>query len=166
MSDNREELERALVALALELPGAVYDQFVPLVRAEIAALEAENARLEQQVADLQSGMWINCVYCGHRYGPADKTPSTKAQMLKDHIEHCPKHPMSTLKTAFTAYHADVEPVLRAAVEYVTRANLAVAAKGLSRAKIDVVAARVGLTDAVAACKACRGKEPPQADGER
>jgi len=57
----------------------------------------ENQRLRAWIDDLQSGMYINCVYCGHRYGPKDEVPETKAQVLKDHIEICPKHPMSRLK---------------------------------------------------------------------
>lgn len=54
-------------------------------------------RLRQWINDLQAGMYINCVYCGHRYGPDDEVPATMAQMLKDHIEQCPEHPMSKLK---------------------------------------------------------------------
>jgi hypothetical protein len=42
-------------------------------------------------------MYINCVYCGHRYGPKDKVPATMADALKQHIEQCPSHPMSVLK---------------------------------------------------------------------
>ena len=53
--------------------------------------------LRQWVHDCQSGMYINCVYCGHRYGPEDETPATMADALKEHIEGCPKHPMSALK---------------------------------------------------------------------
>jgi len=53
--------------------------------------------LERWVNDLQSGMYINCVYCGHRYGPKDKVPAAMADVLKQHVEQCPKHPMSALK---------------------------------------------------------------------
>lgn len=59
--------------------------------------EAEVKRLQKWVDDLQSGMYINCVYCGFRYGPKDKVPATMADALKEHIEQCPKHPMSALK---------------------------------------------------------------------
>jgi len=55
--------------------------------------------LKQWVADLHSGMYINCVYCGHQYGPADETPSTMADILKEHIRICPKHPMSEMNNA-------------------------------------------------------------------
>lgn len=66
----------------------------------------EFKRLRQQVNDLQSGMWVNCVYCGHRYGPRESTAATlqeagtnmtMAEALTKHIESCPEHPMSKLK---------------------------------------------------------------------
>jgi hypothetical protein len=64
--------------------------------AELERLQAENARLQQWVADCQSGMYVNCVYCGHRYGPEDEVPVAMAEVLKQHIAICPKHPMSAL----------------------------------------------------------------------
>ncbi len=57
----------------------------------------EVERLQTWVNDLQSGMYINCVYCGHRYGPSPETPVAMADVLKEHIEKCPKHPMSALQ---------------------------------------------------------------------
>jgi hypothetical protein len=54
---------------------------------------------QQWIADLQSGMYINCVYCGHRYGPNTDVPASMADVLKAHIEKCPKHPMSKLREA-------------------------------------------------------------------
>lgn len=62
-----------------------------------AEIEQERDRLKQHVADLQSGMYVNCVYCGYRYGPSDTTPVSKADMLKAHIMECKEHPMSELK---------------------------------------------------------------------
>lgn len=55
-------------------------------------------KLEGWVSDLQSGMYISCVYCGHRYGPKEDTPVTMADVLKEHIEKCPKHPLSKVTT--------------------------------------------------------------------
>lgn len=61
------------------------------------SMEAEIDRLKTWIDDLQSGMYINCVYCGHRYGPQDNVPASMADVLKEHVEQCPKHPMSKLK---------------------------------------------------------------------
>jgi DNA-directed RNA polymerase subunit RPC12/RpoP len=60
-------------------------------------IRQEFRRMQEWVNDLQSGMYINCVYCGHRYGPSDEVPASMAEVLKEHIERCPKHPMSALK---------------------------------------------------------------------
>ena len=65
--------------------------------AELAWRKEEIERLVRWVHDLQSEMYINCVYCGHRYGPEDEVPATMADALKEHIEACSKHPMSLLK---------------------------------------------------------------------
>jgi DNA-directed RNA polymerase subunit RPC12/RpoP len=45
-------------------------------------------------AELHSGMYINCVYCGHRYGPKEDTPVSMADVLKAHIKVCQKHPLA------------------------------------------------------------------------
>lgn len=60
-------------------------------------LQAEISRLKNWVNDLQSGMYVNCVYCGHRYGQTDEVSVSMADVLKAHIEQCPDHPMSKLK---------------------------------------------------------------------
>ena len=65
---------------------------------ENTALEAEVERLKQWINDLQAGTYITCVYCGHNYGPDDEVPTCMADVLKAHIEQCPQHPMSALKT--------------------------------------------------------------------
>lgn len=64
---------------------------------ELKLVKQEIIDLKSWINDLQSGMYINCVYCGYRYGPNDKIPASMAQVLKNHIEICPKHPMSELK---------------------------------------------------------------------
>lgn len=64
---------------------------------EYFQLKTELTQYKQWVADLQSEMYVNCVYCGHRYGPIENTPVSMADMLKEHIEECPQHPMSHLK---------------------------------------------------------------------
>jgi hypothetical protein len=67
-------------------------------RAEVARLLEETDRLRAWVNDLHSGMYINCVYCGHRYGPNDEVPESMSDVLKRHVEQCPAHPMSKLKS--------------------------------------------------------------------
>lgn len=84
---------------------------------ELEGIEAANAMLRREghsdevremlcaelrsawtwIADLQSGMFINCVYCGHQYGPDPGTPVAMADVLKAHVERCPRHPMSELR---------------------------------------------------------------------
>jgi len=58
----------------------------------IAQLEAELENTNQWIADLQSGLYINCVYCGHRYPPG--SGSVMQDILYEHIKTCPKHPLS------------------------------------------------------------------------
>jgi len=77
-------------------------------------LRADNARLRGWVNDLQSGMYINCVYCGHRFGPEDEVPATMAEALKEHVEKCPEHPMSALK----ADNVRLREVLADAQDYI------------------------------------------------
>ena len=60
--------------------------------------------LQQWVSDCQSGMYINCVYCGHRYGPREETPVAMADVLKEHCEQCPKHPLSAAKAEIRRLH--------------------------------------------------------------
>ena len=74
----------------------------------VEKLEVELDKYRRWVDDLQSGMYINCVYCGHRYGPKDEVPSSMADVLKEHIEKCPKHPMSILKTKNKRLKAEIE----------------------------------------------------------
>lgn len=62
-----------------------------------AALRAERRQLRQRMNDLHAGMYVNCVYCGYRYGPDKDTPVAMANVLKQHIEVCPQHPLSHMK---------------------------------------------------------------------
>ena len=57
----------------------------------------EIKRLRSWVSDLQSGMFVNCVYCGHRFGHRADTQVSMAEVLYQHIEKCPQHPMSAMK---------------------------------------------------------------------
>lgn len=60
----------------------------------VGGLLARIHQLHGWLDDLQSGMFINCVYCGHRYGPKEDTPVTMADILREHIEKCPEHPLA------------------------------------------------------------------------
>jgi len=73
------------------------EEAIKTLQSEVKSLRAKVEALEKWVNDLQSGMYINCVYCGFRYGPKESVPATKAQALKDHIEKCSEHPMSVLR---------------------------------------------------------------------
>lgn len=64
---------------------------------KLAIALAKVTNLKSWVDDLQAGMYINCVYCGHRYGPDSETPASMADVLKEHVERCPEHPMSALR---------------------------------------------------------------------
>ena len=70
----------------------------------------DNQRLRTWIRDLHSGMYINCAYCGHRYGPTESTPVSMADILKAHIEVCPEHPMSALKEMNDCLNARVASV--------------------------------------------------------
>jgi hypothetical protein len=80
-------------------------------------IEEKLARYERWVADLQSGMYVNCVYCGHRYGPEKNVPVSMAEILKEHIEKCPDHPMSHLKTRNAALTKILEAALHCVRSY-------------------------------------------------
>ena len=82
-------------AMLLTAPGR---GAVGSVAAAMEAFAAEqNVDLQVWVNDLQSGLYVNCVYCGHCYGPRETTPVSMADALKAHVEQCPKHPMSALR---------------------------------------------------------------------
>ena len=86
---------------------------------QMTQLKKENDRLRQWVADLQAGCYINCVYCGHRYGPDDEVPAAMADVLKEHVEKCPEHPMSKLKAEDAERRACLRalwPILKAVGE--------------------------------------------------
>jgi len=73
---------------------------------------AENLRLEAWVNDCQSGMYINCVYCGHRYGPKEDTPVSMRDVLKQHIEKCPKHPLTEARAEVAKLRSEIEALRR------------------------------------------------------
>jgi hypothetical protein len=58
--------------------------------------------MQQWVVDLQNGMHVNCVYCGHRYGPVEDTPTSNEQLLFEHIIVCPQHPLRATREGLFA----------------------------------------------------------------
>lgn len=85
-----------------EFPGAIR---------RIQELEAECERLEKWKNDLLSGMTVNCVYCGHCYGPKSDTPVSMAEVLKEHISICPEHPLSHANTRIKELETEVASLL-------------------------------------------------------
>lgn len=78
---------------------------VEILAQAVLRLSRELAEARQWVNDLQSGMYVNCVYCGHRYGPGETTPVSMADALKAHIEKCPQHPLAAERTSRIAAEA-------------------------------------------------------------
>jgi hypothetical protein len=72
--------------------------------------QVELEKAEQWINDLHSGMYINCVYCGHRYGPRENTPVSMADVLKKHIEQCPKHPLKKERELRHRAEAELEAI--------------------------------------------------------
>jgi len=87
-----------------------------MARAVAEEVEGGIAGLKTWIGDLQSGLYINCVYCGFRYGPGESMPATlpdagetlAATALREHVEKCPDHPMSHLKARTLAAEARVK----------------------------------------------------------
>lgn len=87
-------------------------------------------KAERWVSDLQSGMYVNCVYCGHRYGPGETTPVSMADALKQHIEHCPKHPLKEARDIV----AECNNSLFGSHGYFTQASGVTAAQAIEKLK--------------------------------
>ena len=94
---------------------ANYRILVPKLDKAVAEKDAEIANLNEWVHDLQSGMYVNCVYCGHRYGPADKMAPTMQQVLYAHIAKCPKHPLSQANAKIAALRQTLKNIIDGSV---------------------------------------------------
>lgn len=70
-----------------------------LVQPTLDVHAQELVMMAKWVADLQRGQTVNCVYCGHNYGPVEETPVTMADVLYEHIAKCPKHPLALVRKA-------------------------------------------------------------------
>jgi len=72
-----------------------------------------NEQLIQWIKDLQSGMYLNCVYCGHRYGPG-----VGREALEEHVKQCPEHPLSKARELVQeAYYEGFEDGEHQALRY-------------------------------------------------
>jgi len=76
----------------------------------------EITQLRAWIFDLQAGCYVNCVYCGRRYGPDATTPTSMADVLKAHVEQCSKHPLAQAN-ADIAVLAKVYEEAREATKY-------------------------------------------------
>lgn len=50
--------------------------------------EASVARLRQWVEDLQGDCWVNCIYCGWRFGPMKELPFSTREVFTGHLKKC------------------------------------------------------------------------------
>lgn len=73
--------------------------------------DKEIKRLEEWISDLHSNKYINCVYCGHRYGPDTVPPSR--EILHEHITKCEKHPLCEALQLLKEQKAAVKKFLEA-----------------------------------------------------
>lgn len=94
--DERDQLRVQLAGCLVAADGHISEPAMPGDYGWSVAYQRV-VELRQWVADLQSEMYINCVYCGHRYGPAEDTPVAMAEVLRQHIEQCPQHPASKMR---------------------------------------------------------------------
>lgn len=90
-----------------ELFNLTLAQYFIIKEPDKTTLQKDLERYKQWIKDLQSGMYVNCVYCGHRYGPEDKIPVSMADALKQHIEQCPEHPLTQYKRALNEVCTDL-----------------------------------------------------------
>lgn len=82
----------------------------PAVETMVAACREASDELNRYrvwVDDLQSEMYVNCVYCGHRYGPNETTPVSVQDSLKAHVAVCPEHPMSGLLASLKEFQQHI-----------------------------------------------------------
>lgn len=104
-----DEHERRMAALAGTWDGPRVELILERLRSDLTTsnhMQKQAARLiiqmQQWVADLLGGLYVNCVYCGHRYGPVEDTPTSNEQLLFEHIIVCPQHPLRAAREGLFA----------------------------------------------------------------
>lgn len=58
-------------------------------------LKSEILRYDAWIEDILSEKYVNCAYCGHRYGKENDSANMEA--VRKHVENCSKHPMAKEK---------------------------------------------------------------------
>ncbi len=106
----REFLSRDMSIDALEDKLHEYTKLADIHEENQSELLAEIKRLQKWLNDLHSGMYINCVYCGHRYGP-DSEEGIMSEVLHEHIATCPEHPLSAALAEIEQLKKDMEPFM-------------------------------------------------------
>ncbi len=76
----------------------------------------EIKELNNWINDLQAGMYVNCVYCGYRYGSDSEVPASMADVLKEHIEKCPKHPLFKANQELKRLNSTIKTLIGDALE--------------------------------------------------
>lgn len=74
----------------------------------VSILEDENSRLRAENERLSELLWgSRCVYCGEVVGKDKKNQETADNVLRAHVETCPKHPVSKLRKENEQLKADL-----------------------------------------------------------
>jgi hypothetical protein len=55
------------------------------------------ARQKKWINELLAGNTVNCIFCGHCYGPSATTAVSQQDVLKAHVMQCPEHPLAVLR---------------------------------------------------------------------
>lgn len=87
-------------------------------------LTKEIRRLRQWVSDLQSGAYITCAYCGHRYGPKEGGDPSMVGLYREHVEKCADHPCNVLVREIEAMKVQRSELLNRLNELQTAAESA------------------------------------------
>lgn len=90
---DKEKIKNQDEEIKKEMKTLFFQEELRNLQEKIKCLEKKNKKMHDWIDDLQSGMYVNCVYCGHRYGPKDSTPCSMSEILQRHVEVCTEHPM-------------------------------------------------------------------------
>ncbi len=106
-----------------------------------ALLEKQNieiAELNKWIDDLQAGMYINCVYCGHRFESNPEVYPSMQDVLKEHMGNCPKHPLSKANKEKDRLRTEKEWVLDHYAMRLHETNTLLGKQGINKIKQRIV----------------------------